>query len=108
MENFDSWHSYPSIFALGHRYVADLLTVPVLVEEKIDGSQFSFGISTVGELAIRSKGAQMHIDAPEKMFQKAADTVKELKDVLTPGWTYRAEYLAKPKHNTLAYDRVPE
>lgn len=29
----DSWHSYPSIYALGHRYITDLLTVPVIVEE---------------------------------------------------------------------------
>jgi len=27
--------------------------------------------------------------------------------LLHPGWTYRAEYLAKPKHNILAYDRIP-
>lgn len=38
-----SWNSYPQIYALGHRYLEDLLKDPVLVEEKIDGSQFSFG-----------------------------------------------------------------
>jgi hypothetical protein len=26
---------------------------------------------------------------------------------LHEGWTYRGEYLQKPKHNTLAYDRIP-
>lgn len=101
-------NSYPSIFNMGHRAVSELLTVPVNVEEKLDGSQFSFQLSTEGELLIRSKGASMLIDAPEKMFQRAADSVKELRDLLVPGWTYRAEYLAKPKHNTLAYDRIPE
>lgn len=45
----ESWHSYPSIYNLGHRYIADLLTVPVIVEEKIDGSQFSFGLDEEGE-----------------------------------------------------------
>lgn len=109
-----SWRSYPSIYALGHRAIADLLTVPVNVEEKIDGSQFSFGVfpelpneGGYGGLRARSKGAQLHIGAPERMFQQAIDVVKTLAPKLIPGWTYRAEYLAKPKHNALAYDRIP-
>jgi hypothetical protein len=100
-----SWHSYPSIFALGHRYLEHLLDDSVLVEEKVDGSQFSFG-RFGGELHVRSKGKEMIVDAPEKMFQKAVDTVKELP--LHDGWTYRGEYLSKPKHNALAYDRTPK
>lgn len=122
-----SWHTYPSIYNLGHRAVRDLFTAPVNVEEKVDGSQFSFGIftsevecggndiesdvayiSTEYELKIRSKGAIMLIDVPEKMFNKAAETVKSIAHLLQPNWTYRAEYLQKPKHNALAYDRVPE
>lgn len=104
----NSWHSYPSIFNLGHRAIKDLFTVPCIVEEKVDGSQFSFGVDEEGELHVRSKGAVMVVGAPEKMFQRAVDTVKELKPLLHPGWTYRAEYLQKPKHNSLAYDRIPE
>lgn len=104
----NSWHSYPSIYNLGHKYVANLLTVPVNVEEKIDGSQFSFGITDEGEIMVRSKGAVMIPDAPEKMFTKAVQTVKDLASILRPGWTYRGEFLAKPKHNTLAYGRVPD
>lgn len=103
-----SWHSYPSIYNLGHRYVAALLAVPCNAEEKIDGSQFSFGISDEGELKIRSKGAVMIADAPEKMFTRAVETVRALAPILRPGWTYRGEFLAKPKHNTLAYSRIPE
>jgi len=118
-----SWHSYPSIFNLGHRAIADLFSVPVIVEEKVDGSQFSFGLipeqiiaadsfglateTTVYELRVRSKGAVMHPDAPEKMFNHAVASVKERLHLLHPGWTYRGEYLAKPNHNALAYDRVP-
>jgi len=86
-----------------------------LVEEKVDGSQFSFGKFAAFdppcesmELRCRSKGAQLNLFAPEKMFLKAVETVRELEPLLVPGWTYRAEYLAKPKHNTLVYDRVPE
>lgn len=110
MSTMNSWHSYPSIYNLGHRYIGDLLTVSVIVEEKIDGSQFSFGLSESGEsgeLLVRSKGVVMDINAPEKMFSKAVETVKELAPDLVPGWTYRVEYLQKPKHNVLAYNRVP-
>lgn len=108
-----SWHSFPSIYNLGHRAVADLLQYPHVIEEKVDGSQFSFGVFQLPEdptqydLRIRSKGATMLVDAPEKMFIKAAETVKQLCEHLHVGWTYRGEYLAKPKHNALAYDRVP-
>jgi hypothetical protein len=38
-----SWHSYSSIYALGHKALAELFMEPVLIEEKVDGSQFSFG-----------------------------------------------------------------
>ena len=104
----DSWHSYPSIFSLGHKAVADLLTVPVYVTEKIDGSQLSFGIDEEGELHFRSKGKEMYYpDGIDKMFQAGVDAIVALKEKLVPGWTYRAEYLAKPHHNALAYDCVP-
>lgn len=106
----DSWHSYPKVWALGHAAIRELLLDPVLVEEKIDGSQFSFGrfVGDDGEhLRCRSKGCQLNVEAPERLFEKAVATARELFPILTPGWTYRCEYLAKPKHNTLAYDRIP-
>lgn len=114
----DSWHSYPSIFTLGHSAIAALLAGPVYVEEKVDGSQFSFGVSEevlAGEdergyqrvVHVRSKGAVMHPDAPEPMFKEGVDTVKRLGSQLHAGWTYRGEYLKNPRHNGLAYDRIP-
>lgn len=110
-----SWHSYPSIYNFGHRALQGFLEHELIIEEKVDGSQFSFGkfpLEVEGmegefDLRIRSKGAVMVLDAPEKMFTKAAETVKRIAPLLHPGWTYRGEYLAKPKHNALAYDRVP-
>ena len=42
------------------------------------------------------------------MFKKAVETASNLAGKLKLGWTYRAEYLIKPKHNTLVYDRVPK
>ena len=108
MISMDSWHSYPSVYAMGHRAVRDILSGPVTVQEKIDGSQFSFGFFPGGDaepLRARSKGAQLNVLAPEKMFARAVEVIRALP--LHEGWTYRGEYLAKPKHNALAYDRVP-
>lgn len=99
-------NSYPSIYALGHRAIADILKGTFVVEEKVDGSQFSMGRGLDGTLACRSKGKELIVDAPEKMFAKAVETAASLD--LKPGWVYRGEYLQSPKHNTLAYRRVPE
>ena len=99
-------HSYATVFQLGHKMIADIFNSPVVIEEKIDGSSFSFGMID-GELQCRSKGKQLILDAPEKMFTKAVVTAQELSSLLHPGWVYRSEFLEKPKHNVLAYERVP-
>lgn len=100
-------NSYPSIYNLGHASIANLLKGEVIVEEKIDGSQFSFYKSQDGELQCRSKGAQINMLAPEGMFDSAIKTVQELASKMHCGYTYRGEFLQKPKHNALAYDRIP-
>jgi hypothetical protein len=114
--------SYPPIYSLGHKAVASIFDEPVLVQEKVDGSQISFGVYPPTEheegvytgvapwhfLRVRSKGAQLVIEAPDKMFRAGVEAIKGVQHLLVPGWTYRGEYLAKPKHNTLAYDRIPK
>lgn len=102
-----SWHSYPSIYNVGHAALTELFDGPVVVEEKIDGSQFSFGVFD-GVPRIRSKGLQMVWEKPEGMFVPAMHSVKDRLHLLRDGWTYRAEYLMKPKHNTLCYARAPK
>lgn len=97
--------SYATVYALGHKAILDIFSSSVVVQEKIDGSQFSMARTESGELVCRSKSAEIQIDEPEKMFKNAVDTAKSLD--LRPGWVYRCEYLSKPKHNTLAYDRTP-
>ena len=105
--------SYPQVFNIGHRAIADLFLDPVLVQEKVDGSQFSFCRVVdheVWDLHFRSKGATVLAEAPG-MFKLAVENVRAIvmKDVglLRPNHIYRGEFLAKPKHNALAYDRVP-
>ncbi len=98
--------SYPKLWNVGHSAIVELLCDDVLVEEKVDGSQFSFGIFN-GELRCRSKGKEQILDAPDKMFEQAIASIRKLAPNLRDGWTYRGEYLAKPQHNTLPYNRIP-
>lgn len=101
-------YGYPNIYAIGHKAIEGIFNEPVLVEEKIDGSQFSFGLLD-GTLQCRSKGVQQNIDAPDKMFEPAISYVKHLaaSGLLKEGWIYRTEFLSKPKHNALEYSRIP-
>ena len=99
--------SYPKIFNLGHAWIKDLLLDEVMVQEKIDGSQFSFGVKD-GQLLCRSKGTTLDIAHPQKMFEKAVQMAQTLTSLLHDGYIYRGEYLEKPKHNTLIYGRVPQ
>lgn len=100
-----SWHAYTSPLNLGHRATADLFDGPVLIEEKIDGSQFSFGVFN-GDVKCRSSGQQIDLDNPG-MFAMGVASVKARAGLLHDGWTYRGEFLSKPKHNSLGYERHP-
>lgn len=102
-----SWHAYPKSLAVGHRYLQGIFLDEVTITEKVDGSQFSFGIFD-GVIRCKSKNQLINLDHVDGMFGKAVETVREIADMLTDGYTYRAEYLQKPKHNVLAYDRVPD
>jgi len=101
-----SWHGYPKVYNLGHPQIADLFTREVVIQEKIDGSQFSFGKHD-GKLRVRSRGREFIPEAADDMFRCAVDNVVKVFDNLPEGATYRGEYLRRPKHNCLAYDRVP-
>jgi len=98
--------AYPKIFAIGTDYIADIFKEPVEITEKIDGSQFAFS-RVNGELFMRSKGAQLFIDNPEKMFLPAIEYVQGIEHLLEDNTTYYCEYLKQPRHNVLKYDRIP-
>jgi hypothetical protein len=95
--------SYSEVYNFGHRCLDGIFDNEVIVEEKIDGSQFSFG-RIDGTYFCRSKGKDQTYPT-DKMFAIARANTENRP--LHEGWTYRGEYLAKPKHNTLCYDRVP-
>ena len=110
--------AFPKVWALGKAEVFDILNHEVEVTEKVDGSQIVFGKDEVGALKIRSKGRVIYdcdcggfVRELSKgdLFAPAIDYILSLdKDgALPPGYTFYGETLCKPKHNTLAYGRVP-
>ena len=99
-------HSYSKLYNIGHKAVEDLFNEEVLVQEKLDGSQISF-CKTGDDIRIRSKGAIIHPEIPEKMFSKGVDWITKKKEDLRENWVYRGEYLRQPKHNVLTYDKIP-
>jgi len=100
-------HSYSKLYNIGHKAVEDLLNGEVLIQEKLDGSQISF-CKTGDDIRIRSKGAIIHPEAPEKMFSKGVEWIVKKKEDLHEGFIYRGEYLRQPKHNVLTYNKVPD
>lgn len=102
--------SFPKIFTYGDKFVSQLFEGPVEVTEKIDGSQFSFG-RIEGNVCMRSKGAEIFFrdgNAGDKMFKPAKDFVQLIEHNLPEGLVFHGEYLQRPKHNTLTYERVPK
>jgi hypothetical protein len=100
-----SFHAFPKIFAVGTDYIRDLFDGPVEVTEKIDGSQFIFGRFD-GEVRVRSRGREIFRETADKLFSPAVEFA--FAAPLPEGVVFYGETLAKPKHNTLAYERVPK
>ena len=103
--------SYPKIMSFGGSLVGHALDGEVVVQEKVDGSQFGFGINEDGELVFRSKG-QANLTAPDGLFAAAVRHITEQ----YARWTdtekmrdcyFYGEVVSRPKHNVLCYDRCP-
>ena len=98
--------SYGKVYNIGHAAIKELFFEPVLVEEKVDGSQFSFGVYG-GTLCCRSRGKQIDIHAPDNLFSSGVEMAIKVQGKVPDGWTFRCEYLKSPRHNALSYDRIP-
>lgn len=105
----DRLHGYPKVWNLGHAAIANLFDGDVVIQEKVDGSQFAFGMIN-GELRVRSKGREIHLPVTDKLFKGACETAQRLFDEgkLREGWQYRGEVLCGPRHNALTYERAPD
>jgi len=68
--------NYSKIYQIGNRYTNSLFSSPVVIQEKIDGSQFSFA-NVDGKLQCRSKNNPVGMGGnAEGMFGKAYATAK--------------------------------
>lgn len=98
---------FPKILHVGDSQIASLFDGPVEITEKVDGSQLGFG-KVAGRLFVRSKGRELDLDNPDRMFIDAVEYIKTIEDRIPDNYTFYGEYLQKPKHNTLAYDKIPQ
>lgn len=99
--------SYGKIYRIGHKDIRRLFEGPVAIQEKIDGSQFSAMVDEDGVLHCRSKNEPLSLTDPPKLFAPAVEHICKISKYMVWGWIYRFETLNRPKHNALAYDRVP-
>lgn len=100
-------HKYHKVFAIGHRTLTNLFKGTVEITEKVDGSQFGFG-KINNNLYCRSRGVELVMEAPDKMFKPGVDYVKSIQDKMPGNTVFYGEFLQSPKHNVLAYDRIPK
>lgn len=103
-----NYHGYPKVWAFGHPNTKALIGRECWVEEKVDGSQISFGVLDE-ELVIRSRNADVSPYAPHDLFAPAVQTIVKAHEagLLLPDHVYRGEAFKSAKHNTLEYGRVP-
>jgi hypothetical protein len=99
--------AFPKIFALGSPQIERIFNGEVEITEKIDGSQFCFGLID-NELVMRSKGKIIYRDCVDKMFSKAVDYVVSIENKIPNNTIFYCEYLRNPKHNVLSYGRIPK
>lgn len=77
------------------------------VEEKIDGSQFSFG-KVNGELFMRSRSTLLNLESPEKLFAKSVNHILSVNPNLIPNnIVFRGESVTSNRHNSNVYSRTP-
>lgn len=108
--------SYTKILTIGSSMTENALVGPVVIQEKLDGSQFSFGFNEDGEFVMRSKGVALYEENYAEMFKEGVEYVLSIKDKLLERFNqgelrdiyFYSEYLRSPKHNILKYDRTPK
>ena len=79
----------------------------VEITEKLDGSQFRWGIVD-GKLECHSKGKKLSLLNCDAIFKPAVKHINGIKHKLLNHYNYYGETLAKSRHNVLTYKNVPE
>jgi hypothetical protein len=99
--------AFPKIFQIGTDYISTIFEDEVEITEKIDGSQFVFG-KINNQLYMRSRNKIQYLKAVDKLFWEASEYLNSVISLLPNGTIFYCEYLKAPKHNALAYGRVPK
>jgi len=98
--------AHQKIYHIGDRHVKELFDDEVIIQEKVDGSQFGFAKYS-GELYFRSKGKVLYDEDTTKSFGKIVLYLKSVVDKIPDGMVFYGEYLEKPRQNCLQYERIP-
>lgn len=106
MSNF-KLNAPPKIYQLGSRYTKQVFEDEVIIEEKVDGSQFSF-CKYNDELHMRSKRVRLYDAESSGDFKHIVQYLLDNIDKIPENICFYGEYLGKPRQNTLKYDRVPK
>ena len=100
--------NYPKVQHMGTRYTKKIFDDTVEITEKLDGSQFRFGLLD-NHLMCCSKGSVLSLDTTDGLFKPAVTTCKQLFEdgLLDKDFVYIGETLSKGKHNCITYTNVP-
>lgn len=102
---------YTKVLNLGNSGTERALVGEVVIQEKVDGSQFRFGLNEDNELMMGSKSVNWEYGIWDKMFNEGCESIKgvesHIKNNFPKDTYFFCEYLQKPKHNVLKYERVP-
>ena len=103
----DIIESYGKIRAAGHRENRGIFEHPCIIQEKVDGSQFSFRLGANGELVCRSRNNYLNVDDPPNLFAPTIAHLLTVTHKMEEGYLYYGEAMKGPKHNILAYANEP-
>lgn len=92
-----------------HREANGIFDGNIIIEEKVDGSQFRIMIDENGIITCASKNMQLGVDS---MFKRGTDSAQKVFKGLKANEgdviTIFAEYLPKPKQGRISYERTPK
>jgi hypothetical protein len=99
--------SYPKVITIGTYGTENFLKGEVRVDEKIDGSQFGFGVYH-GEIGFRSHGQLINPACPPNMFKSVVDYLLSKREYLVDTFCHHPVYfygevVTKRKQNVLEY-----
>ena len=99
---------YPKVVSIGKSEREHFESAYVVIQAKIDGSNVAFTLTEDKTLLFRSRKISIPgLGHAGGYFDALIESITKIKGKLRPGLVYRGEYLRQPRHNRVAYDRVP-